>query len=226
MIERARNALSLENFSKVKEMAKSDPSKTWSQKQTEKYLHEKSETRVRTAMEVQMQVQELERMMATQRAMRDALNLNYGDVYYDAATDSVRVKRQPVFQEDSRGVDYAEVPEDSRDEAYETYHDAEGRVFRKPPENKIKATVHKAGHFPIEWMVEASNRANDSDFLIHIEVNATGVEVIGHQGDEYATHPIVWLMMEKAEVNPLIPAIENVERQLRVVSSLQKAVNG
>lgn len=109
----------------------------------------------------------------------------------------------------------------------ERYTDADGRTFRTSLENKIKPVVHKTGHFPIEWMVEAATRAEESDALVHIEVDAKGVTVIAEQaGEDYASHHIVWTMMEKSEINPLIPAIENVERQLRVQSSLKKAANG
>ena len=114
------------------------------------------------------------------------------------------------------------------------HRDPDGRMYWKPvneeeetwpteqPE-KIVATVHKAGHFPIEWMIEASKRAEESDALVHIEVDKTGVVVVAEQGGEdYAQLPLPWVMMEKAEVNPLIPAIEHVERQLRVLAKAKK----
>ena len=103
-----------------------------------------------------------------------------------------------------------------------------GEPIYKPaekPENKVKAVVHKAGHFPIGWMIEASQRAQNSDDLIRIECEEEAVVIIAIAGDLYSEHRIAWLMMENAEVNPLILAIENVERQIRVQSSL-KAANG
>lgn len=108
------------------------------------------------------------------------------------------------------------------------YTDAEGRTFFKPPpplpENKIKPVIHKAGHFPIGWMIEACERAHESECLIRIECETDAVVVIGENGEDgYATHNISWAAMENAITNPLILAIEHVERQIRVQSSLQKA---
>lgn len=108
----------------------------------------------------------------------------------------------------------------------ESYTDAEGRRFLRPVEEKPPPKqVHKAGHFPIDWMVAAHKRAQESDYLIRIEITGTGVDLTAINGDDYCDHKVAWLAMEKADLNPLILAIEHVERQIRVQSKL-KAANG
>lgn len=102
----------------------------------------------------------------------------------------------------------------------ETYTDYDGRRFVVP--NAIKPTVHQSGHFPIDWMVEASTRASESELLVRIEVAKDGVVVIAHDGDDYEQHELPWSMMDKAEVNPLLPAIEGLEKKLRVLRSAKK----
>lgn len=85
-------------------------------------------------------------------------------------------------------------------------------------------TAHKSGHFPIQWMVEGHERASQSSALIRIELEAEGVMVVGIEGDNYQTHKLPWTMMDKAQENPLIPAIEHVERSLATLDSLKAMV--
>lgn len=139
-------------------------------------------------------------------------------------------------QEERRWIEQRELQKNAQRPGYwvdgqemERYQDALGRVMWRPkpkpepePEPKVE---HKAGHFPIDWMIEAAKRATESDDLIRIESHETCVIVFGIAGETYAEYKIEWLAMEKAEVNPLLLAIENVERQIRVQLGL-KAANG
>lgn len=101
-----------------------------------------------------------------------------------------------------------------------------GPKYRKVPKvaNKIQATVHKAGHFPIQWMIEANERAEASDKLIRIQLEKEGVAVIGTEAENYETHTLTWAMMDKAEVNPIILGIETVEKHLDTLHRLKKRV--
>lgn len=88
----------------------------------------------------------------------------------------------------------------------------------------VSTTAHKAGHFPIQWMIEGHERASQSSALIRIELEVEGVMVVGIEGDNYQTHKLPWTMMDKAQENPLIPAIEHVERSLATLDSLKAMV--
>lgn len=94
-----------------------------------------------------------------------------------------------------------------------------GNVYTK---NTIKPTVHKAGHFPIGWMNEAFERAEQSDKIIIIQLEKNGVTVIGQEGDSYETHTLSWEMMDKAEVNPIILGIQTVEKHLDTLGRLKE----
>lgn len=92
-------------------------------------------------------------------------------------------------------------------------------------ENKIKATIHKAGHFPTQWMEEAIDRAEASEKCITLSVERKGVMVTAIEGDDkYASHVITWQQMENAEVNPLLLAIEDVEKKLDVLHRVKEKV--
>lgn len=110
---------------------------------------------------------------------------------------------------------------DAHENCYKIYDNRTGqtRIFREHPK-----TVHKAGHFPINWMLEANERADQSDKLIRIQLEKDGVVVIGTEGNEYETHTLTWAMMDKAEVNPLILAIETVEKHLSTLGRLKDIV--
>lgn len=107
----------------------------------------------------------------------------------------------------------------------EVYTDYDGRTFIQP-KNAIKAVVHQSGHFPIDWMVEGSERASESEVLVKIEVSKDGVIVIAHDGDDYVQHELPWTMMDKAAVNPVIPAIEGLEKKLRILRSAKSKMKG
>jgi hypothetical protein len=86
-------------------------------------------------------------------------------------------------------------------------------------------TVHKAGHFPTNWMEEAVERAENSEKMVTITVERGGVAVTAIEGnDKFAGHTISWVMMEKAEVNPLLLAIEDVERKLDLLHKMKETI--
>lgn len=99
-----------------------------------------------------------------------------------------------------------------------------GRVVPVNTINAIKPTIHKAGHFPIGWMMEAFERAEQSDKIITIQLEKEGVTVIGQEGDSYEAHTLSWPMMEHAEVNPVILGIEKVEKHLDTLGRLKQRV--
>jgi hypothetical protein len=121
-------------------------------------------------------------------------------------------------------LDYLRKPEvDGR------YTDAEGRVFHtKAPEAKApepKAPIHREGHFPTHWVEEALDRAEASDKCITLSMERKGVMVVAMEGeDKYSSHVITWEMMEKAEVNPLPLAIEDVEKKLDLLHKIKEKV--
>jgi hypothetical protein len=135
-----------------------------------------------------------------------ALNVKDGEMVervWDAASDTHRIRKIP--RGGFRGEpDYSEA-------AYLAH-------------NAVKATVHKAGHFPIQWMTEAFERSEQCDALITVNLEKEGVTVIGESGDEYMTHTLAWTMMEKAETNPIILAIDAVEKKLKTLGRLKERV--
>lgn len=100
----------------------------------------------------------------------------------------------------------------------------EGTVGDLFSRNTLKATFHKAGHFPIQWMAKAHERAEASDKIISIQLEKEGVVVIGQEADNYETHTLSWMMMEHAEVNPVILGIETVEKHLDTLGRLKQRV--
>lgn len=108
------------------------------------------------------------------------------------------------------------------DEVWEIDQSSYSIIRRK--KNQIKPTVHKGGHFPVEWMLEGHERAMASDKVIRIQLEKEGVVVIGTEGDNYETHSLPWVMMECAEVNPIPLAIETVEKHLNTLYRLKSKV--
>jgi hypothetical protein len=88
----------------------------------------------------------------------------------------------------------------------------------------IKATLHKAGHFPTQWMTEAVDRAEASEMCITITVEREGVLVTAMEADErFDIRVTDWEAMEHSEVNPLIKAIEDSEKKLRMLQKVKEA---
>lgn len=86
----------------------------------------------------------------------------------------------------------------------------------------IKATLHKAGHFPTQWMTEAVDRAEASEMCITITVEREGVLVTAMEADErFDIRVTDWEAMEHSEVNPLIKAIEDSEKKLRLLQKVK-----
>jgi hypothetical protein len=88
----------------------------------------------------------------------------------------------------------------------------------------IKATLHKAGHFPTQWMTEAVDRAEASEMCITLTVEREGVLVTAMEADErFDIRVTDWAAMEASEVNPLIHAIEDAEKKLRMLEKVKAA---
>lgn len=83
---------------------------------------------------------------------------------------------------------------------------------------------HRKGHLPIDWLVEARSHANDSEVLITIQIETDGVIVVGQSGDDYETAITAWENMQSGHENPLIKAIETVERHLATLGRLKQKV--
>jgi hypothetical protein len=92
-------------------------------------------------------------------------------------------------------------------------------------ENKIKATIHKTAHFPTAWIAEAIDRAETSTKCITFAIEREGIVVTAMEaGERYAVKVSDWAAMETSEVNPLLHAIDEVERKLDILQDLKKAV--
>jgi hypothetical protein len=88
----------------------------------------------------------------------------------------------------------------------------------------VTGTVHKAGHFPTSWMTEAVDRAEASEMCITLTVEREGVLVTAMEADErFDIRVTDWQAMEHSEVNPLIHAIEDCEKKLRMLEKVKAA---
>jgi len=91
--------------------------------------------------------------------------------------------------------------------------------------NKVVATIHKAAHFPTAWVAEAIDRAEQSDKCITFALEREGVVVTAMEaGEHFAVRVTDWQAMEASEVNPLLHAIEEVERKLDILQKLKDKV--
>ena len=111
---------------------------------------------------------------------------------------------------------------DPRRMEYPKYED--GKYFTAPP---AKATLHKDAHFPTKWIGEAIDRAEQSSKCITFTFEREGIVVMAMEaGEQYAVKVTDWQAMEKSEVNPLLHAIDEVERKLDILQSLKDKVRG
>jgi hypothetical protein len=91
----------------------------------------------------------------------------------------------------------------------------------------ITAKLHKDAHFPTKWIGEAIDRAEKSDKCITFTFEREGIVVMAMEaGEQYAVKVTDWQAMEKSEVNPLLHAIDEVERKLDILQSLKDKVRG
>ncbi len=63
-----------------------------------------------------------------------------------------------------------------------------------------------------------------SEVMVTIQLEKDGVVVIAQSGEDYEEQRLVWTMMEHAVVNPMILAIETVERHLATLGRLKERV--
>ena len=84
--------------------------------------------------------------------------------------------------------------------------------------------LEKPGHIRTEWLASGFEWAEQSDYMISLQLEKEGVVVIGQDGDAYETHTIAWADMENAIENPIKVAIEIVERHLSALDSLKAHV--
>ena len=87
-------------------------------------------------------------------------------------------------------------------------------VFRKPPPLPPEKTV---GVIKSDWLMAAALRCKESEDFLRIEIEDKGITIIGEAGEEYMCLTISWAVLEAAEVNPLLLAIEDVEKRLEMV---------
>jgi hypothetical protein len=91
--------------------------------------------------------------------------------------------------------------------------------------NRVKATIHKTAHFPTKWIAEAIDRAEKSEKCITFAIEREGIVVTAMEaGERYAVRVTDWAAMEQCEINPLLHAIDEVERKLDILQDLKKAV--
>lgn len=168
----------------------------------------------------------------------------------EEATRSERIMHMLVQREQERMIERMQEEKqkaEELDKGDNWYMDAAGNSYLRPPgekveftgvewneakftgaltlTNNIKPTVHKAGHFPIQWMNEAFARAEVSEKIITIKLERSGVVVIGEEADNYETHTLPWSMMDHAEVNPILLGIETVEKHLDTLDRLKRRVS-
>ncbi len=72
-----------------------------------------------------------------------------------------------------------------------------------------------------DWLKEANERANNSDMIIRIQLEHSGIVLIAMQGEDYATRIVSWETMEQAVINPLLPEIDQLEKQTNIVGKLK-----
>lgn len=72
------------------------------------------------------------------------------------------------------------------------------------------------------WLQEAAYHAEQADMFVRIEVENSGVSVVGKSGDNYEARSASWLEMEEAETNPLLPLVKEVERELAAKDVLER----
>lgn len=87
-----------------------------------------------------------------------------------------------------------------------------------------KPVEKRAGHVPTRWLAEAFDMAKNCDAFITIQLEEDGVAVIGRSGEEYGTIALAWEVLEKSPHNPLLKAIEGVERHLSALERLKELV--
>lgn len=87
-------------------------------------------------------------------------------------------------------------------------------VFRKPAPLPAEKTT---GVIKSDWLMAAALRCKESEDFLRIEIEDKGITIIGEAGEEYMHLTITWLVLEAAEVNPLLLAIEDVEKRLEMV---------
>lgn len=80
---------------------------------------------------------------------------------------------------------------------------------------------HKPGYLNTEWLKEAHERSMQSDMVIRLQMEGSGLVLIGVQGDDYEQRHISWEAIEKAETNIIIPQIVQLEKQLNIVGQLK-----
>ena len=95
-----------------------------------------------------------------------------------------------------------------------------------PPE-PAKAPLHKDAHFPTKWITEAIDRAEQSTKAITFTFEREGIVVVAMEaGEKYAVKVTDWQAMEQSKINPLIHAIDEVERKLDILQDLKAKVHG
>ena len=101
--------------------------------------------------------------------------------------------------------------------------DADEQAFRSPP--KPVPTVHRDGHFPIPWLLEAIDLAEKSDVAISFGIEREGIMVTAMSaGEQYAIRVTDWAAMSSNDENPLLHAIADVEHKLELLLKIKAKV--
>jgi hypothetical protein len=121
-----------------------------------------------------------------------------------------------------------------RHEAYQAakneinYRTGKDAVRRGGPEGQVEPVEpekvqHKKGHFPTHWIAEAIDLAEQSDMAITFGIEREGIMVMAmSEGEQYAIRVTGWTEMEHCIINPLLPAIEDVERKLSLLIKMKE----
>jgi len=221
------------------------PSDKWSQRQREEKLEVKRYVGLRETMEraARLAKERIDESTAEEVKLQSGTAIAAQQVYYDEDRAKLRhidpntgdyyedVRRsglttlygskrvvEKVMVSSGGGIYEKWEPEPASDVAMFKKHLAEKKSV-------AKEVVHKDGHFPTKWMEEAIDRVEASDKLVTITVERGGVAVVAQEGGEkYASHVITWQVMEHANTNPLVLAIEDVERKLDLLQKIKARV--
>lgn len=184
--------------------------------------HARLDTELRLAQE-RLKERLEERQKAEQRQTAEKQGIYIGEgVYtqYDPINDKTYHYRNGQRVEVIEGAKWADPNE------WEVYTDAEGRRLAKPKaKGTVTATITRSGHVPIQWLREAFELCDTSDYLIRIELEKEGVTVIAENGDDYMSHTVTYAEFESGVANPLIEAINKAERYVETLGRAKSLAN-
>lgn len=99
----------------------------------------------------------------------------------------------------------------------------EGKWVKLVPENE-QVEQRLPAQLPVPYLKQAMERAAQSDLFVRLEIEDNGIAVIAMSGDDYETIGVTWEELDKSVRNPLLPAIEAVEKRLAVLQRAKERV--